>query len=144
MHRFRTFLARANCRLTLACIAIAGRDVCLLRYAKAWLERIRRLGPEGALLVRYEDLKADCPQALRRMVAFLGFSAQEVDGAQLACACETASLESTHRRPRPYGPRGVLTEVDLQRLVDHTAWLRQLGYTADLDQPVAVVGDREL
>ena len=118
--------------------------MCLLRYAKAWLERIRRLGPEGALLVRYEDLKADCPQALRRMVAFLGFCAQEVDGAQLVCACETASLESTHRRPRPYGPRDVLTEVDLQRLVDHTAWLRQLGYTADLDQPVAVVGDREL
>ena len=98
-------------------------------YAKAWLERIRRLG-ERALLVRYEDLRADCPSELQRMVKFLG---ENVPAEQLACACETASLESTHRRPRPYGPRDVLTAADERRLVELRPWLQQLGYSASLE-----------
>lgn len=99
-------------------------------YAKAWLERLGRLGAERALLVRYEDLKADCASELQRMVTFLG---ESVAAEQLACACNTASLESTHRRPRPYGPRDVLTAADERRLAELRPWLRQLGYSASLE-----------
>ena len=63
------------------------------------------------------------------MVAFLGESAP---AEQLTCACETASLESTHRRPRPYAPRDVLTAADERRLAELRPWLRQLGYSASL------------
>jgi len=102
-------------------------------YAKAWLERMRRLGPKNALLVRYEDLKADCPRELVRMVEFLGLGATDD---RVLCACETASLESTHRRARAYGPGDVLTDADLHRLSEHVKLIRQLGYTADVDRPL--------
>lgn len=100
-------------------------------YAKAWLERFRQLGSERSLLVRYEDLRTDCPTELKRMVTFLGV---DVAPDQLVCACETASLESTHRRPRPYGPRDVLTPADERKLENLKPLLQQLGYSASLEQ----------
>lgn len=106
-------------------------------YAKAWLERMRRLGPKNALLVRYEDLVNNCPRELQRMVEFLGLSPGADD--KVLCACETASLESTHRRARAYGPGDVLTSVDLRMLSEHDKLIRQLGYSADVDQPLAML-----
>ena len=99
-------------------------------YSQAWISRIKQLGPEGALLVRYEDLKSDCPRELLRMIRFLGVRPSE---SAIACACRTASLSTTHRRRRPYEPADVVTASDLSRMEKMLAEpLAEWGYESEI------------
>merc|ERR1740117_2091908 len=74
-------------------------------YMEKWTARRVELGAD-ALIVRYEDLKADCIGELGQMASFLGAAA---GSDQAECACGMASLEKTHRKPRPYTAEDVLT-----------------------------------
>jgi hypothetical protein len=99
-------------------------------YSQAWISRIKQLGPEKGLVVRYEDLKSDCPRELLRMIRFLGVRSSE---SAIACACRTASLSATHRTTRPYEPADVVSASDLSRMEKMLAEpLAEWGYESEI------------
>jgi hypothetical protein len=94
-----------------------------LRFMNGWGRYLYRQ-PQGALLLRYEDLQRDPAAALRRVVAFLGF---EIEDRHLLLAVASASKVAMRSRHDPAREPGEVREDDRRPAdwfgADETAFL---------------------
>ncbi|MCZ7552350.1 MAG: hypothetical protein B6D39_05660 [Anaerolineae bacterium UTCFX2] len=105
----------------------------ILAYYNIWAQNRDRLA--GFLLVRYEDMKTDPHQQLRRVVDFLGLTA--IPDATLAQAVEFASFENM-RKMETQGKfnSGILNPADQQNVETYKTRKGLVkGYLDYLDEP---------